>query len=235
MRARMSAAPPGAKVLTIRTGRDGHSSADAGAGPARMKLPARAKSAAPRRLMDPPRYFSSIRTRGRSKLNPEFVAFAALGDIEEQLIEREPPPAQALLVRIGDEPLEVLGVALLQPIFPRVLAEDALLLLPALAVPGKRYDARVFHPLHGDRLRLLERLIEIDGHPRMALDDLLLDANDMHDGEDPGLAIEGDLLFLVVRKQTADALVARGERPDQVGREQRVDLAVDQHVLERFV
>jgi len=69
----------------------------------------------------------------------------------------------------------------------------------------------------------------------MPIDDLLLDADDVHDGEDAGLAIEGDLLLLVVRKQTADALVARGERPDQVGREQRVDLAVDQHVLERFI
>src|SRR3954453_20542920 len=115
MRARMSAAPPGAKVLTMRTGRDGHSSADA-AGAARMKLPARAKSAAPRRLMGSPRYFSSIRTEADPKLNSEFVALAALGDIQEQFIEREPSPAQALLVRIGDEPLEILGIAFRQSV-----------------------------------------------------------------------------------------------------------------------
>src|SRR3954447_5728054 len=223
MRARMSAAPPGAKVLTMRTGRDGHSSADAGR-PARMKLPARAKSAAPRRLMDPPRGCSPIGTGADPKLNSEFVALAALGDIQEQFIEREPPPAQALLVRIGDEPLEVLGIAFRQSVFPGVLAEDALLLLPALAIPGERYDAWVLHPLHGDRLGLLERLVEIDGHPRMPIDDLLLDPDHVHDRENPGLAIEGDLLLLVVRKQAADALVARGERPDQVGRQQRVDL-----------
>src|SRR4029079_3253532 len=128
----------------------------------------------------------------------------------EQLIEREPPPAQALLVRIGDEPLEVLGIALLQPIFPGVLAEDALLLLPALAVPGERHDARVLHPLHGEGLRLLERLIEIDGHPWMPIYDLLLDPDHVHDRKDPGLAIEGDLLLLVVRKQAPDTLVPGG-------------------------
>src|SRR4249920_1626162 len=233
MRARMSAAPPGAKVLTMRTGRDGHSSADAGR-PARMKLPARAKSAAPRRLMGSPRYFSSIGTGADPKLNSEFVALAAFGDIEEQFIEREPPPAQALLVRICDEPLEVPGVALFQSIFPGVLAEDALLLFPALAVPGQRHDARVFHPLHGEGLGLLERLVEIGGHPRMPLDDLLLDPDHMHDRKDAGLAIEGDLLLLVVRKQPPDALVTCREWPDQVGREQCVDLALDQHVFERF-
>src|SRR5258708_28302247 len=105
MRARMSAAPPGAKVLTMRTGRDGHSSADAGAGAARMKLPARAKSAAPRRLMGSPRYFSSTGTGAAPKLNSEFVALAALGDIQQQFIEREPAPAQAPLVRISTDPL----------------------------------------------------------------------------------------------------------------------------------
>src|SRR6185503_15424369 len=148
MRARMSAAPPGAKVLTMRTGRDGHSSAHAGT--ARMKPAARAKSAAPRRLMDPSRYCSPNRTDDGQRLNPEFVTLAAFGDVEEQLIERQWPLDQALLMRIGDEPLEVLGIALPQSIFPRVLAEDALLLLPTLAVPGQRHDARVLHPLHGE-------------------------------------------------------------------------------------
>src|SRR4029077_1961024 len=106
MRARMSAAPPGAKVLTLRTGRDGHSSADAGAGPARMKLPARAKSAAPRRLMGSPRYFSSIRAGAAQNKICEFVEVAPHGHIENELIGRDPPPTQALPVRIGGEPLE---------------------------------------------------------------------------------------------------------------------------------
>ena len=67
----------------------------------------------------------------------------------------------------------------------------------------------------------------------MALDDLLLDTDHVHDRR-PGLAIEGNLL-LVVRKQPAHAGVTRSERPDQVGREQRIDLARDQHVLERLI
>src|SRR4029453_15877521 len=116
---------------------------------------------------------------------------------EHQLTARGPPPAQALLGRVGEEPLEVSGVAFLQSIFPGVLAEDALLLLPALAVPGERHDARVLHPLHGEGLRLLERLIEINGHPWMPIDDLLLDPDHVHDRKDPGLAIEGDLLLFV--------------------------------------
>src|SRR5262245_26325278 len=203
MRARMSAAPPGAKVLTMRTGRAGHSCADAL--PASRQAPATTRSA--RRFM--------------SLLYAEFIAFAALGDVEEQLVERQRPLDQALLMRIGDEPLEVPGVALGEPVLPGVLAEDALLLLPSLAIPGERDDARIFHPLHGERLGLVERLVQVDRHPGMALDDLLLDADHVHNRENAGLAIERDLLLFVVRKQPAHAAVARGEPPDPVGREQR--------------
>src|SRR4051812_46021086 len=85
-----------------------------------------------------------------SSLNPELVAFATFGHIEEQLVERKTPLDQALLVRIGHQALEISGVALAQPVLPGVLAEDRLLLLPALAVPGERDDARVLHPLHGE-------------------------------------------------------------------------------------
>ena len=46
-------------------------------------------------------------------------------------------------MRIGDEPLEIPGIALVEPVLPGVLAEDALLLLPALAIPGERDDARI--------------------------------------------------------------------------------------------
>ena len=51
----------------------------------------------------------------------------------------------------------------------------------------------------------------------------------------PVLAVERDLLLLVVREQPADARIARRQRLEQIGREQRVDLAGDQHVLERRV
>ena len=69
----------------------------------------------------------------------------------------------------------------------------------------------------------------------MPLDDLLLDGDDVHDWENPRPAVEGDLLLLVIRKQPPHSLIPAGQRPDQVGREQRVDFALDQHVLERFI
>src|SRR5262249_726083 len=145
---------------------------------------------------------------------------------EEQLVEREPPLAQALLDGISREPLEIVPVALREPIFPGVLAEDGLLLLPGLPIPGKRNDARVLHSLHGELLGALERLVHVDRNPGMAFDDLLLDADHVHDRKYAGPLIERDLLLLVVGKEAADALVSHLERIDQIGREQRVDLAL---------
>src|SRR5262245_36126034 len=199
MRARMSAAPPGAKVLTMRTGRVGHSCA--AALPESRQAPTATRRA--RRFM--------------THLYAESIACPAVGDVEEGVVDRQRPLDQALLVGIGDEPLEVPGIALAEPVLPGVLAQDALLLLPALAVPGERDDARILHPVHGERLGLVERLVQVDRHPGMPLDNLLLDADHVHDREDAGLAVEGDLLLLVVRKQPAHAGVARGQRPDQVG------------------
>src|SRR5262245_56418040 len=54
-------------------------------------------------------------------------------------------------------------------------------------------------------------------------------------GKNAGPAMEGDLLLLVIRKQPPHPLIAGRQRPDQVGREQRVDFTLDQHVLERFI
>src|SRR5258705_4249568 len=99
--------------------------------------------------------------RSLRHLYPELVALAAFGDVEEQLVERDATADQALLLRIRDQPLEVWGVALTQAVFPWVLAEDALLLLPRLPVPGERNDARVLHAAHRDRLGLVERLVEV--------------------------------------------------------------------------
>src|SRR5262249_52343553 len=161
-------------VLTMRTGRVGHSCA--AALPESTQAPTATRSA--RRFM--------------AHLYAEFIAFAALGDVEEQIVERQRPLDQALLVRIGDEPLEIPGIALAEPVLPGVFAQDAPLLLPTLAVPGERDNARILHPLHGERLGFVERLVEVDRHPGMALDDLLLDADHVHDREDAGLAIEGD-------------------------------------------
>src|SRR5262249_53725017 len=184
VRARMSAAPPGANVLTMRTGRAGHSSAADGAATARLARRVR----------------SAVRS-GLMTLDPELVAFAAFRHVEEELVEREAALAQALLLRIGHQPFEVFRVALAQPVFPGILAEDFLLLLPALAIPGKRHDARIFHPLHRQLFRLFECLVEVGRDPGMPLDDLLLDADHVHDREDAGALVERHLLLLVVGKQ----------------------------------
>src|SRR5262249_32186379 len=143
-------------------------------------------------------------------LNPEFIAFAPLGDAQEQLVEGESSLDKALLVRISHETLEILCVAFRQSVFPGVRAEDVLLLLPALAVPSERDDARILHPLHGERLRFVEGLVQVDRHPWMPLDDLPLDTDDVHDRENTGPAMEGDLLLLVVRKQPPHPLIAAG-------------------------
>ena len=116
-----------------------------------------------------------------------------LGDSEiqsvrrEQLIRFHRPVGESLLVEIISQGFDHMAI-LLQAVDPRIVAEDFLLLFPGLAVPGKWHDARVFHAPHGDALRLVERLIEIDRHPGMARDDLLLDAHHVHDREYAGAA-----------------------------------------------
>src|ERR1700738_2555393 len=112
---------------------------------------------------------------------------------------------------MGYNALEVFAVALGQSVLPGILSEDRFLLFPSLPIPRQRHDARVGHPLHGSRLRLLERLVQVNRHPGVSINDLLLDADHMHDREYPGVAIEGDLLLLVVREEAPDALVARGK------------------------
>ena len=125
-------------------------------------------------------------------------------------------------------------VLVAEPVFPRVGPQDLFLLLPGLAVPGERDDARVGHAGHRDRLGALEGLEHVDRHPGMLVDDLLLDAEHMHDREDAGLLVVGDLLVLEIREQPADARILGGEGLDDAGMDHRIELALGQHGLDRF-
>src|SRR5579871_4541548 len=77
----------------------------------------------------------------------------ALRHAQEKLVEWEAPLDQSLFVRVADKRLQIMPVPLGEAVLPRVAAHQLLLLLPGLAVPGARHDARVLHPPHGDCLR----------------------------------------------------------------------------------
>src|SRR6185295_17870326 len=116
---------------------------------------------------------------------PEF--FATLAPLEygrEQIVEIELLLAQSLFVAIARNRVDVLEVPLGRAVFPGVVADDLLLLFPGFAIPDQRDHARVLHPLHGDGLGLVEGMKHVDRNPRIAIHDLLLDAEDMHDRED---------------------------------------------------
>ncbi len=106
--------------------------------------------------------------QARSVSGAELAALAALRHRQEQLIERDAAADQALIVRIAHQRLEVPAVRLGQAVFPRVAAEQLLLLVPRFLIPGERHQARIAHALHRDVLRLVERLVEVGDHPGMS-------------------------------------------------------------------
>src|SRR5262249_44821045 len=169
-------------------------------------------------------------------LESELVA--ALPSLEhrrEQGVEGKPGLAQALFVAATGDRMDVLDVALAAAVFPRIGADEFLLLLPGFAVPDERHHARVLHPLHRDALGLVEGVEHVDRHPRMAADDLLLDAEDVHDREDAG-ALEIGLLFLLpVRKQARHARVLLHQRLDQIGMDHGVEAALREQAFDRLV
>src|SRR5882672_11861651 len=90
-----------------------------------------------------------------TRSNPELIpSLATLEHRQEQLLKRKPPRRQALLVGKSRQHVERLAVLFREAVFPRIGAEDVLLLFQRGLVPGERHDARVLHPLDRDRLRL---------------------------------------------------------------------------------
>src|SRR6476619_2705461 len=102
-------------------------------------------------------------------------------------------------MRIAGDRVPVVLVLVAEAIFPRIGAEDLLLLVPGFEIPGERHDARVLHPAHADGLGLLEGVEQIEWNPRVAVDDLLADAHHVHDRENLRLLVETYFLSLVVR------------------------------------
>src|SRR5690349_9749399 len=151
------------------------------------------------------------------------------------MLQRDPLPDHPLFVGIADERLERVPIALAQSVFPGIGTEDRLLLLPGLAIEDQRDDARVLHALHGDRLRLLERAIHVDWNPRMPVDDLLLDAEHMHDRVDTRLFVICDLLGTVIWKKPPDPRILLDQRPDEIGVQYRVEYPRRQHALDRLL
>ena len=62
----------------------------------------------------------------------------------------------------------------------------------------------LLHKLRVDALRFLERLKEASGDPRVAVEDLLLDYDGVHDGKDAGLFVVGLFFFFDFREKTFD-------------------------------
>src|SRR3954467_8840724 len=111
------------------------------------------------------------------------TVLAALRHVYKELIQKQRASHQSLLLRIAGERLQCVPVALGQAVFPRVRAEQILLLLPCRAVPGERHDAGVLQPPHREAFCLLEGIEHIDRNPWMALQDFTSDPEHMHDGK----------------------------------------------------
>src|ERR1044071_282418 len=131
----------------------------------------------------------------RGSSNAEFVAaLSSLENAGEQVVAGPAALGQALLVRIAGDGFHGVPVPVGKTVFPRIAAEHLLLLVPGLEIPGERHNAWVFHPAHGDGLRALEGMEQVDRNPGMAVDDFLPDAHHVHDREDLRLLEEPHLL-----------------------------------------
>jgi hypothetical protein len=138
-------------------------------------------------------------------------------------------------VRIAGESVDVVDVALGGAILPRIAADDLLLLLPCFAIPDQRRDARIFHALHGKSLRFVERVIEIDRQPWMAINDLLFDRHHVHDRENAGFSPVGDFFLLPVREQPRHPRILLYQRLDEIGMQTGVELALGEQAFHRLV
>src|SRR6185503_552373 len=131
------------------------------------------------------------------------AALPTLIDVQEQVLRLRPCLDQPLLVRIAHQRLEHLAVLLRKPVLPRIDAEQAFLLFPGVAVPGKRHDAGVCHALHRDRFCLVERPKQIDGEPWVLVGKRLAQAEHVHDRENSGALEIGHLFALWSGKRRA--------------------------------
>src|SRR5499427_2334628 len=181
---------------------------------------------------------ASFRSRSWTTSASVIQIASAMSDLErsehlrgKQVLERELAVTHALLEGEVDERLQRLAV-LLEPVGPEVVAEEPLHALRVRSEPReggmRRGDVR--EALDRAPLRIVESLVEIHREPGMALEHVRLDRDHVHDGENARLLEIRLLGRFVVGKEPPDSLaeVLRGTR-----RQHRVELAREQHVVER--
>src|SRR5262245_24021172 len=100
-----------------------------------------------------------------------------------------------------------------------------------MAEPGERHDAGILHALIRGFLGGFEGLRQIDRYPWILVDDLLLDCGGMHDRKDAGAFIIIHLQVPIIWKQSANSSVLIENWLNDLGMNQRIELAVDQHLL----
>src|SRR5215813_14108009 len=144
----------------------------------------------------------------------------------ERLLQLEVALEQVLLLQMTLQRVEVVAIVV-EAVRPQIVASQRALLLPVADEPGEAHRERiaVVHALDRQILRLTERLVQADGDPGMALVDLSLDGDHVHDREDAVLLVVLALDVPEIREQSRDARVAPAEDVWHVGREERVDLS----------
>src|SRR2546426_2506923 len=103
----------------------------------------------------------------------------------ERVLQREVALEQVLLLQVTLQRVEVVAVVV-EAVRPQIVAPQRALLLPVADEPGQAHRERiaVVHALDGQVFGLAERLVQADGDPGMALVDLALDRDHVHDRED---------------------------------------------------
>src|SRR5215467_11729533 len=161
--------------------------------------------------------------------------FAPLKHVQEQLIERELAPDQALLIGVAHKRLKGVTVRVGEAVLPWIRAHKFFLLFPRLAIKGERYDPRVCQSLHGDVLGLIKGMEQVDGDPWVVFNDMPFDAEDMHDRKNAGLLVKRQFFAAIVGKQAGDPRILVDQRTNQIRMQQRIDLSVSQHLFNRRI
>src|SRR4030081_2127703 len=145
----------------------------------------------------PPSRRTSRRSCWRVTAAPARAALTAASDPElladlphEQVLGRQARGAGALLIGEGEERIER-GAVLLDPVGPEVPPEDLLRALRVRGTPGDRVIRRVAVDRAGEAaaLGLAKRGVQVHRRPGVALEHIAAQGDDVHDREDPGLAV----------------------------------------------
>src|SRR5215475_928861 len=160
----------------------------------------------------------------------------ALDVRREHLVERHLAMRDALLIGKGEERLQRLAIGL-DAVRPEILAKHHGRAAGIVGIPRQREvrDHHVADAREAAVLRFLEGAIEVHCNPGIALEQRPLDRDKMHDREDAGAVEVFGLDLDVIGYQPHHIGVAGNETLGRDGGEDGVDLAGEQHVVERLV